>query len=478
MSEPAMSEIAMKPIHELAPLIERREVSPVEVTREALARIQALDGRLHAFITLRAEQALGEARAAEAEIAAGGYRGPLHGVPIGIKDNIAVAGWPTTNGSALMTDHVTDFDAAVVERLRGAGAVVVGKNNMHEWAAGSGTNPAAPFGAVQNPWKAGYIPGGSSGGSAAAVSSSLIFGSVGTDGMGSIRMPAAYCGVVGLKPTYGLVSRFGELPPTSSTSDHLGPIAKDVRDAALLLQLLAGHDQRDPTSLRSEAKDYTASLEQGVQGLRIGVPQNFFFEQSTAEVQDAVMRAVDVLGSLGAEVRPVSIPSLQYMPLVGAAAANESRAFMLPFALQGPHTFSDQSIWERVITGEFVRQPEALKAARLRNLMRQEFRAAMEIADVLAMPTIVAPAFPIERQGDLPAGFRDPVSLTTALTYPFNLIGMPAISVPCGFSAEGLPLGLMLAARHWEDDLLLRVAYAYEQAATGGYQAPPIANEI
>jgi aspartyl-tRNA(Asn)/glutamyl-tRNA(Gln) amidotransferase subunit A len=195
-----MSDLATLTIHELAPLIEKREVSPVDITREALARIQTLDARLHSFITVGADQALEAARAAESEIASGAYRGPLHGVPLGIKDNIAVAGWSTTNGSALMTDHITDYDATVVERLRGAGAVIVGKNNMHEWAMGS-TSGGGPFGTVHNPWNLERVPGGSSGGSAAAVSASLIYGSVGTDGMGSIRMPASYCGVEGHKPT-------------------------------------------------------------------------------------------------------------------------------------------------------------------------------------------------------------------------------------------------------------------------------------
>lgn len=470
-----MSELATMTIHQLGPVIRRREVSPVQVAHEALDRVARLDERLRAFITVRPEQALAEARTAEEEIARGNYRGPLHGVPLAIKDNIAVAGWPTTNGSALMTDNVTDYDATVVQRLRGAGAVIVGKTNLHEWAMG-GSCSNGPFGTVRNPWDETRVPGGSSGGSAAAVSASLVYGSVGTDGMGSIRTPSSYCGVIGLKPTYGLVSRFGELPPTSSTSDHLGPIAKDVRDAAILLNALAGHDPKDPTSIPSAPKDYTEGIDRGVAGLRVGVPQDFFFEEASPEVQHLVRQAIDVFGSLGAEIRAVRLPSVHYMPLVVAATSSESNAFLLPFALRGPQQFADQTIWERVIVGQLVRTADMLKAARLRSRIRQEFAAAMEEADILATPTNVTPAFPIDVGGTLPGGKpQGNLAITTTLTSPLNLVGMPALSVPCGFTSDGLPVGLMLAGRHWEDEIVLRAAHSYERAATGGYAIPPIA---
>ncbi len=462
-----MSDLAMKTVHELAPMIERREVSPVELTREALDRIKSLDERLHTFITVRGEQALADAQRAESEIAQGKYRGPFHGVPMGIKDNIAVSGWPTTNASLLMTDFITDYDATVVERLRGAGAVIVGKTNLHEWAMGSTSD--GPLGTTHNPWDESRVPGGSSGGSAAAVSASLIYGSVGTDGRGSIRMPSAYCGVVGLKPTYGLVSRFGELPPTSSNNDHLGPIAKDVRDAATMLNVLAGHDPNDPTSIPSKAKDYTADLGRGVAGLKVGVPLNFFFEQATTEMRTLVMKAVETLASLGAEIREARAPSLEYFPLASTTSVNEAASFLLPFARKGPSAFGDQSIWERVVVGQLLSKDQISRGARLINLIRQEFLSLMEQVDILAMPTTISQAFPI-------TGARDrEADKATALTSPFNFLGMPAISVPCGFASDGLPVGLMLAGRHWEDELVLRVAYAYEQATSGGYVAPAIA---
>jgi len=467
-----MSELAKKPIHEVAPLIERRDVSPVELTQEMLERIQALDGRLHSFITLDAEKALTEARTAEAEIGQGKYRGPLHGIPMGIKDNIAVAGWPTTNGSALMTDNVTDYDATTVARLRAAGAIIVGKNNMHEWAMG-GTSVPSAFGAVHNPWDETRVPGGSSGGSAAAVSASLIYASVGTDNKGSVRNPASFCGIVGHKPTYGLVSRFGELPASSANTDHLGPLTRDVTDAALMLNVMAGYDPQDPNSIHSDPKDYTATLGMGVKGLRVGVVRDFFFEQADEEVRQSVETAVGVLRSLGAEVRDVKIPSLQYMSLTDPAWVNELRTYLLPFLPKGRKAFADPAVWDRVILNEFVRTADTLKALRLRSLILSEFQETFGQVDVLAMPTNMTPAFPIENSEDR----RAPTLASTAvtLTAPYNLTGHPCVSVPCGFSADGLPIALSLAGRHWEDARVLQAAFAYEQAATGGYAPAPLA---
>jgi aspartyl-tRNA(Asn)/glutamyl-tRNA(Gln) amidotransferase subunit A len=467
-----MSDLAKKPIHELAPLLERREVSPIELTQEMVARIQAVDERLHTFVTLDPDKALAEARVAETEIGRGDYRGPLHGMPMGIKDNIAVAGWPTTNGSALMTDNITDYDATVVSRLRQAGAIIVGKNNMHEWAMG-GTSVPSAFGPVHNPWNESRVPGGSSGGSAAAVSASLIYASVGTDNKGSVRNPASFCGIVGHKPTYGLVSRFGELPASSANTDHLGPLTKDVRDAALMMNALAGYDPMDPTSLHAEQKDYAASLGRDLTGVRIGVVRNFFFEQANAEVCQSVEQAIGVLGSLGAEVRDVQIAALQHMTLADPAWVNELRTYLLPFLPRGRQVFADPAVWDRVVLNELVRTADTLKALRLRSLILRQFQEVFEQVDVLAMPTNMTPAFPIENSEAHRAATLASTSVT--LTAPYNLTGHPAISVPCGFSADGLPIALGLAGRHWEDDLVLRAAYAYEQAATGGYAAPPLA---
>jgi aspartyl-tRNA(Asn)/glutamyl-tRNA(Gln) amidotransferase subunit A len=468
-----MPDLPLLSIHELAPLIERREVSPVEVTRTLFERIDALEPRLHSFITVQHDQAMEQARAAEAEIRGGGYQGPLHGVPLGIKDNIAVAGWPTTCGSALMTDFVTDYDAGVVQRLRAAGAIIVGKNNMHEWAMG-GSCSNGPFDTVHNPWDETRVPGGSSGGSAAAVSASLIYGSVGTDGMGSIRTPASYCGVVGFKPTYGLVSRFGQLPPTSATSDHLGPIAKDAWDAAILLGAIAGHDANDPTSIPSTPQDYAAEIGRDIAGLRIGVPVNYFFETAQPDIGQLVHQGIRTLASLGAEIHEVHIPWVEKISLVSGAQGNESNAFLLEHARLGPQGFADRTIWERIIAGQFVRRADANKAARLRSLIRREFANVLQEVDVIVTPTNTTPAFAIDVEGKLPGGKPGgDLAITNTLTSPFNFTGMPAISVPCGFTAEGLPVGMTISGRHWEDDVVLCAAHAFQQA-TGGYQPPPI----
>ncbi|MPZ13692.1 MAG: Asp-tRNA(Asn)/Glu-tRNA(Gln) amidotransferase subunit GatA [Chloroflexi bacterium] len=470
-----MPNMATLTIGQLAPLIQRREVSPVEVTREILDRMATVDKRINSFITVGADRAMAEARVAEEEIIQGGYRGPLHGIPLGIKDNIAVVGWPTTCGSALLRDRVTDFDATVVQRFRETGAVIVGKTTLHEWAMG-GTCSTHFYGTTHNPWNLDRVPGGSSGGSAAAVSASLIYGSVGTDGYGSIRTPSSYCGVVGFKPTYGLVSRLGELPPSSSTSDHIGPIAKDVHEAAILLNTIAGYDPNDPTSLRSRPLDYTARLDADVEGIRIGVPTSFFFERAAPEVRSLVSAAIDALGALGAEVHEVQTPPVRYMPFITAASATEGAASLLPHALQGPQNFADQSIWERVILGQFMRSVDMLKASRIRNLLRREFAQLMETVDVLALPTNITPAFPIDVKGELAGGKPGgDTSYTSVLTVPFNYVGMPAISVPCGFTSNGLPVGLMIAGRHWEDHRVLQMAYAAQQATTGGYRFPPAA---
>jgi aspartyl-tRNA(Asn)/glutamyl-tRNA(Gln) amidotransferase subunit A len=293
--------------------------------------------------------------------------------------------------------------------------------------------------------------------------------------MGSIRIPASYCGVVGYKPTYGLVSRFGELPPTSSTVDHLGPLAKDVTDAATLLTVLAGPDSRDPTSIPCTPRDYAADLDRSIEGLHVGVPRNFFPDHAAPEVQAAVMRAIDMLVSLGAEVHEVRIPSLQHMPLMSGANWNESRSYLLQFARLGPSAFADQTIWERQIVGQFLRAADLAKLMQLRSLIRREFLAVMETVDVVATATTPSAAFPIDPHGLL-AGAKpgeNHVDITNLLTYPYNLVGMPAISLPCGFTPEGLPVGLMLAGRHWEDDVVLRTAYAYERVTAWAYAIPP-----
>jgi aspartyl-tRNA(Asn)/glutamyl-tRNA(Gln) amidotransferase subunit A len=477
-----MNDLATISIREVAALIAKRSLSSVEVTRTLLERIDQWDSRLRTFITVDAEGALAQAQRADAVLAAGDPVGPLHGVPLGIKDNIAVADLPTTNGSHVMAQHVTDYDATVVVKLRQAGAVILGKTNMHEWGWG-GTSVYTGFGSVRNPWDTDRIAGGSSGGSSAAVSASLVYGALGTDGMGSIRMPAAYCGVVGLKPTGGLVSGFGSLPPGSGSIQAIGPLAKDVADAALMLDAIAGHDPNDPLSIAAPRSGERTPLEAGVRGLRIGVP-DALLRDATREVQGLVQAALDTLAGLGANVHKVEIPSLRYVPLMttpmlegDGGAQSFLRRKLIPL---GPSAFADPFIRDAALVGTLVRTADTLKAARLRNLIRKEFLGVMDEVDVLAGPTTVSAAFRIDQDApdDADVGPDGSLSVTiaatTSLTFPFNIVGMPAVSVPCGSTGTGLPVGLHIAGRHWEDDVVLRAAYAYEQAATGGYTMPPM----
>jgi aspartyl-tRNA(Asn)/glutamyl-tRNA(Gln) amidotransferase subunit A len=449
-----------------------------------LAAIAALEPRLNAFIRVEPETALAAAREAEAEIRAGSYRGPLHGIPVGIKDNLAVAGWPTTNASQAMADHVTPYDATVVTRLRAAGAIVVGKNNMHEWAKG-GTCAGGYFGAVHNPWMLDCIPGGSSGGSAAAVSAGEVFASLGTDGMGSLRHPAALCGVVGFKPTQGLVSRWGELPPTSASTDHVGPICRTVADAALVLTSIAGHDPRDPTSVRSEPKDYTSNLANGVRGLRVGVPENYFFDDLDSEVEGAVRRAAATLDGLGAAVRAVTIPMIEYAYPASALIPNESAAFHRSLLAEQPNAYWDTDIRYRLIAQELMLARHVDLARRVRNRVRAEFNRVMEGLDLLLVPAAPIPAYPTGavhvaydgRTLDLTAPGVEH-RLITRLTSPFNTMGTPVICLPCGFHSTGKPIGLQLSGRHWQDDVVLQAAHAFEEAAGVGYRTPPVTQSL
>jgi aspartyl-tRNA(Asn)/glutamyl-tRNA(Gln) amidotransferase subunit A len=479
-----VNELAVETIGRLASRLSRREVSPVDVVRAALEHVDEFDPLLRGFITVRADEALEAARPAERELLRGHVRGPLHGVPVAVKDNLAVAGWPTTNGSRLMAEHVTDYDATVVDRLRRAGAIILGKNNMHEWAMG-GTCTGMYFGTVRNPWDPGRVPGGSSGGSAAAVSAGLAFAAIGTDGMGSIRTPASYCGVVGLKPTFGLVSRFGELPPTSSWLDHVGPITRDVADAAIVLSAIAGEDPADPTSVRPPA-DWAidpGGLRSDITGLRIGLPVAYFLDDAVPAVRRAVESAATTLTRLGATVEEVHLPSLRHLPLVLLGAQTESQSYLLPLALEQGDGFASREIRNRILAAEFVRHADARRALQLRNQIRGEFRDVMARVDMLLTPTDPTPAFEIDAatvsigSGGAEVDLRRPGGqsrLTTRLTLPFNVAGLPSLSLPAPTGEGELPIGLQLTGRRWHEAVLLRTAYALESATTGGYRVPPL----
>ncbi|MDE0214238.1 MAG: amidase [Deltaproteobacteria bacterium] len=469
-------------IAEAARRVEGREVSPVELTRAYLERIDRLDPDLNTFVTVMREQALADAGRAEADITAGRYRGSLHGIPVSIKDSLATAGVRTTAGAKHLSDWIPDEDATVVARLKQAGAVILGKTNMHEWAAGCTTiNPF--YGTTRNPWDRARVSGGSSGGSAASVAASLALGSIGTDNAGSVRNPASLCGVVGLKATYGRVSRVGGVAGTGGYStDHFGVLTRTVRDSALMLQAIAGIDPKDPLSSDAPVPDFSSLLGEGVAGLKIGIIRDYFDDLAVDEVKEAVADAVEMLESLGMSVHELSVPYMEHVPmvqLVTARAENLSPADS--FLRTRPREFSPELLY-RQVRALALPAHAYVTAQRVRRLICEAFDRAFEQVDVIVSPAVSMPAETIEecQQGYVEtAGGRIPLqdargTRGTLCTIPFNVTGAPAISVPCGFSSQGLPIGLQIAAPHFEEPLLLQDAHAYEQAAGWHKRKAPV----
>ena len=442
-------------IAELAPRLRRREISPVEVTQECLVRIEKLDPALNAFITVMAESALAEARTAETEIGRGEWRGALHGVPVALKDLIDTAGVRTTAASALYKDRVPSEDAEVVRRLRQAGAVILGKNNLHECAYG-GSSLISYFGDVHNPWDVGRIAGGSSGGSAAAVVAGMACAAIGTDTAGSVREPAALCGCVGIKPTYGRVSSRGVIP-LSLSLDHVGPLTATVEDAAIVLQAIAGYDSGDITSVDVPVADYVSPLREGAKGMRVGVPRGYFYDDLDAEVASAVEHALQGIQSLGAELREVQleVPTDRTLQMAEAYAFHAENAAKSP-ELYLPETLRRIRAGEAVSAGEYIQRRRELEEA------RRSIRAAFADVDVLVTPTMPMPAPAIADLKAAPDALRPAELKLLRNTRPFNVWGLPAISVPCGFTESGLPIGLQIAGPHWREDVVLRLAHAYE----------------
>jgi aspartyl-tRNA(Asn)/glutamyl-tRNA(Gln) amidotransferase subunit A len=457
-------------ISAVAPLLRERRLSPVELTDAYLDRIQRLDPSLNTYIRVMPDQARAAARQAEREIADGGWRGPLHGVPIGIKDLFDVAGVPTTMGSSILRDNVPEADATVVSRLKAAGAAILGKQNLHEFAFGI-TSENPHFGAVHNPWSLDRVPGGSSGGTAAAVAAGLCAGGLGSDTGASIRAPASFCGVVGLKPTYGRVSRAGALPLAWSL-DHAGPLARSVADCAILLQAIAGYDARDHASAMEAVPDFSADLARGAAGLRVGVPREYFFEIVEPDVERLVRLAIATLEQLGARVEEVSLPHVGHAQVAGnVIMSSEAAAWHTTWLRERPRDYGPD-VLQRIRGGLLVRATEYLHSQQIRTLIQQDFAQAFERVDVVVGPTVPLLAPPIGRTLE-PGG---PLNLPPRLvanrtTVPCNLTGMPAISVPCGFS-DGLPVGLQIMGPAFAEPLVLRAAAAYE-AATDWRQHKP-----
>ena len=456
-------------MREAGDLLRGGELSPVELLRACLERIEATDGRLHSFVTLTADAAMAQARTAEAEMRRGEYRGPLHGIPFALKDLYDTAGIRTTSGSYVDLERVPQVDATTTARLKAAGGVLVGKLAMHEFALG-GPDWSTPFEPACNPWNLAHITGGSSSGSGSAVAAGQVLGALGSCTGGSIRGPASLCGIVGLKPTYGRVSRFGVVT-LSWSQDHAGPMTWTVEDTAYMLQAIAGYDPKDPTSSRAPVPDYAASLREGIRGVSIGLPRHYFFDPDPSvspEVVSVVERAVTELEGLGASVREVSLPSLDYVRAANSVImVSEAYAYHEANLKSRPEKFGD-IVRSRFRTGGLLSAGDYLQAQRARTWARREFAEVMRTVDLLVTPTMTQPAPAFE-------GY-DPASTIRgrSFTAPFNVTGLPAISVPCGFTESGLPIGMQIAGKPFDEPGVIQAAYTYQQH-TGWYQTrPPI----
>ena len=457
-------DIAYATIRTLGMRYRKRELSPVEVTRTLLDRIAQLDAGLHAFVTLTADRALAEARAAEAALHRGDAR-PLLGIPVAHKDIYCTQGIRTTGGSALLADWIPADDATCVRRWQEAGTILLGKLITHEFAFGL-QMPGHRFQPARNPWNLDHIPGGSSSGSGAALAAGLVMGATGSDTGGSIRGPAAFCGIVGLKPTYGRVSRAGVLT-LSWTLDHAGPMARTVEDCAYLLQAMAGHDPADPASSRAPVDDYLAPLGGDIRGLRIGVPRTYFFDGIDSEVAQAFEAALTTLRGLGAEVRDVTIPSLHTTPAFLLILMAEAFAYHERDVREQPELYGDV-LRERILAGALVTAAEYTQAQRLRAQLCNDVAEVLHHVDVLATPTATTPATSFTRAQDPELGFP------RSNMAPFNLTGLPTLALPCGFASSGLPLSLQLAGRPFEEAAVLRLGHAYEQATLWHTCRPPL----
>jgi aspartyl-tRNA(Asn)/glutamyl-tRNA(Gln) amidotransferase subunit A len=479
-------------LNEVSQLLRRREVSSVELTGAIFQRIDTVEPKIHAYITLMRERAMEEAREADLRLQKSDRVTPLTGVPIAIKDIFCTRGVLTTCGSKILENFKPPYDATVVGRLKEAGSVTVGKTNMDEFAMGS-SNETSHYGIVHNPWDLEKIPGGSSGGSAAAVAAGECFGALGTDTGGSIRQPASLCGIVGIKPTYGRVSRYGMIAFASSL-DQGGAFGREVRDCALMLQVMAGQDPKDSTSVPMPVPNYLENIRKGVQSLRVGVPREYFVEGIDPEVEKGVRKAIQTLKELGAEIIDVSLPhtscatAVYYIIAPSEASSNLARydGVEYGFRFSGAKNllemyqktrslgFGDE-VKRRIMIGTYALSSGYYdayyrKAQQVRTLIRRDFDEAFNTCDLIATPTSPTAAFGIGEKAS------DPIQmyLSDIFTISCNLAGLPGISVPCGFNTQGLPLGLQLLGRPFDEERLFQAAYAFEQATDWHKQRPKL----
>jgi len=454
-------------IRQAAARIREGDLSPVTLTRAYLDRIGQLDSRINSYITVTADLALAQAASVEAEIARGRWRGPLHGIPIALKDNIDTAGIRTTAASAVFADRVPTTDAEVYRRLRDAGAILLGKLNMHEFAYG-GSSAITHFGPVHNPWNLDYIPGGSSGGSAAAVSARLCAAALGTDTLASIRLPAAYCGVVGLKATHGLASIAG-IVPVAESLDHVGPLARSVDDAALVMAAITGYDAADPVSIQATPPDFASAIVRSTEGLRIGLPQRPYFRALDPDIERATRVAVQVIERLVGDVRNVTLPEAPSFEVLLA----EAFAYHEPYLADPANdTRYDPATRTRIVAaGEFPASAY-IRASRDLIAIRREIAKVFAEVDLIVTPTTPVMPTTIEN-AELPATSTGAES-TVRNTAPFNLYGIPTITVPCGLSEAGLPIGLQISGPALGEVDVLALAHAFEQATTWHLAEPPL----
>lgn len=461
------------PLSDLAARVASHEITALELTHEFLRRVDEVNPSINAYSLVMAEQAEEDARRVDQAVAGGRGPGPLAGVPLGIKDLIDVAGVPTTAGAHRRFHYTPERDAPVISRLRRGGAVILGKTNLHEFAYGV-TNINPHTGAVRNPWDQSRIPGGSSGGSAAAVAAGLCGGAVGSDTGGSIRIPSALCGTVGLKPTYGRIPRTSVVA-LAWTLDHLGPITRTVKDAAILFSVMAGSDPGDPASVDAELSEFDAQFKDNLKGVRLGVPRRFFWDRTDPEVHAAAEVALQTMADLGATIAEITLEhaedagrAVSIILSVEATAYHERR-------LRASLGVYGDDVQIRLLRGFFIPGTDYMLAQRARAFITEEFLSAFRSVDVLVTPTTTVPARPIEE--DPSEGAAVSLAMSTELTRftnPFNLTGMPVLSVPCGFTRGRLPVGLQIVGKPFDEAAVLRVGHAYEQATEWHKRRPPL----
>lgn len=453
-----MKDIAFLTATELAPLIQSKQLSPVELTKHMVNRIDKIDPKINSYITLLGENAIEQAKIAEDEIMRGQYKGPLHGIPIGIKDNYSTAGIRSTAGTKVFANHVPDKSATTVEKLLDAGGILLGKLNMHQLGAGSsGINPF--YGAARNPWNTDYMTGGSSSGSAASLAAGLATVTTGTDTWGSNRIPAAMCGVYGLKPTYGLVSTY-KVIPTSYSLDHPGPFARSVSDLALMLNCMAGHDPKDPLSLNVPIPNYTEDLNKGIDGIRIGIP-SYYMENLDPDIEKLFNHAVTTIKGLGAKIIEMELPELSMSTFAGYTTASvEGGAINHTLLQTQPQDYAEDSR-ALFLAGVLTESPRYLKAQSARRMLANAFKKAFEDVDIILAPTVPFTTPPFKE--DWVTQNLEVVRHGLPFTIPANLSGIPSMSVPMGLCSSGLPAGMQIMGNHLSEKMILQVGSAWEK---------------